>query len=359
MILDLPPFRFLERSVHSHDKFPAGSAFASHSLSSRLPIHNSDHSDSPLDSYFQLSPLYFHKDLENMISSSDESDAERRGSRKGRPGGGNSLLVLVARRKKDVGDDEEGATKKKSVEHELDAPVVDEEGKDGEDQVDKNEKENDTDKGKKKRKKGAPIVISSNKRQQKLPGSHKSLISSSGSTGAGVSGSAPSSRSKKPVPMDPRFNDLCGSLNVDHVSRNYGFLEEHRQAEMGKLRAEVNKLTRQKKHEGERRFAAQLDEKSKALQKLQNDEKRRKELQEFAETKKQLSKEQKQRVLEGKKAYFFSDAAVRKKIRDDKTAAMGKKAVEKRDAKREKRKAAASKKVLADKTVRKERAAGA
>eukprot|EP00392_Amoebophrya_sp_AT5.2_P000165 g165.t1 len=212
----------------------------------------------------------------------------------------------------------------------------------------------------KKKKKSAPIEVSSNKRQFRVP------------VGAGTTQKS-SGPSKRPKPMDPRFLDHCGKLDVKHVSRNYAFLEENRKNEVNSLKAEVSRLERTKK--GRKRTAQEIAEleqneksrgasggsyesRKKQLQQLQQEEKRRNDLAEFDRVKSDLMKKEKDKVLSGRgKAFFHSDAAVRKQVRQAKLEQMGKRAAEKREAKLEKRKAGKSKKVLADKGVRKERAA--
>ncbi|CAD7969583.1 unnamed protein product [Amoebophrya sp. A120] len=212
---------------------------------------------------------------------------------------------------------------------------------------------------KKKKKKNAPIEITSNKRQAKVASVMKG--------GAEKAGNTTSLCSKRPKAMDPRFLDHCGTLNMQHVSRNYSFLEERRQEEMQELKQEISNCSG-KRTKGAKTFSKkaqkmftserQLEQKRKQLQQFQNDEKKRQDLTEFEQKKRELKQKEKEKIMSGKntaKPYFHSDKSVRKQIRQQKLDKLGEKERERRNAKVEKRKAAASKKVLAEKEVRKER----
>ncbi len=157
----------------------------------------------------------------------------------------------------------------------------------------------------------------------------------------------------KNVIGDPRFSDLCGSLDVHAVSRNYGFVDEARDQERRDMAKERNRLLKGKK--GQKSANKEKAEEIKdELKRMTDQDRRRVNLRDEAEMKARLVKEQKQKLLESggaKQVYHFSDAKIRYEVRKERDSKMSTKALEKRDAKREKRQAAEERKTMVKRRV--------
>ena len=170
------------------------------------------------------------------------------------------------------------------------------------------------------------------------------------------SGQEESSQSKNAI-GDPRFSDLCGSLDVHAVGRNYAFLEDYREKERIDLVRKRSELLKAKSKNcakrGVKPRSAAADEITQELKTLEATEKRRQGLAETADMKRKLVTAQREAILKSggtKKVYHFSEAKVRREVRKEQDGKMGAKALEKRDAKRERRTAAKEKKGMVKRT---------
>lgn len=197
------------------------------------------------------------------------------------------------------------------------------------------EKEEDDAKGSKKKKEGpkkkkrAPLEVSSKK-----PFSVKELCAAN--EDLKTLGGKDYSKRKESKAVDPRFSDIYGELDVHAAARNYAFVDDIRQTEMKNLQKRVKK--------GKRGGAESED--AEQLKRLQDAEKKREQISQFYELKRELRDKEKSKILSGKKAYFHSKQTIGKLLRQKKKDKMGVRKAELLEGKKEKRKAAKEKSKL-------------
>ncbi|KAL7752687.1 rRNA biogenesis protein rrp36 [Sorochytrium milnesiophthora] len=97
---------------------------------------------------------------------------------------------------------------------------------------------------------------------------------------------------------DPRFDSLSGKFNADLFSKTYAFVEDHRNVELGELRAA---LAREKNPEEAERL-------QKTLQRLQSQQRARTNEQRQQQVKREWKKKELQAVKDGKKPFFLKKA---------------------------------------------------
>lgn len=146
---------------------------------------------------------------------------------------------------------------------------------------------------------------------------------------------------------DPRFSDLHGNLDVCAVANNYAFLDEMRKQEREELLEVCTKG--KKKNQTDKYSQMNIEEATRKLQQISDQDKRRDDVTAFREKKKALQQKEKDKVLSGRTAYYHSTNEIRKLVRKDKLDKLGEKSREKILAKREKRKAGEEKKWLVGK----------
>lgn len=101
-------------------------------------------------------------------------------------------------------------------------------------------------------------------------------------------------------PMDPRFEDHCGTVDEEHVERNFSFLNNMRERERRQVK---QKLTKDPGNESLRA----------SLRSMEAEEARRKTRTRRREIVKELKEEEKEKVRQGKKPYFFKESDVRER----------------------------------------------
>lgn len=147
----------------------------------------------------------------------------------------------------------------------------------------------------------------------------------------------------KHVVGDPRFSDLCGTLDVSAVGRNYGFIDEYRNSEKGQLMKRRGELLRA----GGAKAKEEADKLKVEFQKMEKEDGKRQILGREADMKKRLMEKEKEAIVKSggaKQVYHYSEAMIRREVKKEMDGEMGGKKREKRDAKREKRKAGKEKK---------------
>lgn len=100
--------------------------------------------------------------------------------------------------------------------------------------------------------------------------------------------------------FDPRFEGHCGELHEEHVERNFEFLEGLREKERAELRKDLQN----------RPADSQLRSK---LRKMEADEARKKAELRRRNIREELKAEEKKKVKEGKRPYFFKESDVRER----------------------------------------------
>lgn len=104
-------------------------------------------------------------------------------------------------------------------------------------------------------------------------------------------------RKKEAANRDPRFSSTAGNLDVVMFSKAYEFLDEYRQNEKSVLKN------------------AGVTGAKEALERMEQQDKRRVKLGKLMDLKHQLHKQEKEKIKEGKTPYFFSDADVKKRLK--------------------------------------------
>lgn len=207
----------------------------------------------------------------------------------------------------------------------------------------------------KKSKKRGPLEVLSNKRKTKIGTTSGTVVASAG---RGASSAAPRTKEqriaagllpKRPEAFDPRFSDLCGTLDENAYNRNYEFVDDFRISEKKLLQTELRKKAR---HNGGKlnRNCAETGNLEKELTKIKQEERVREEKKEFQRKKTDLNKREREKVLAGRKAFFHSDQSVRKALRVEKLDNMGAGRRAKLEANRERRQVAVERKKLVKRT---------
>lgn len=134
--------------------------------------------------------------------------------------------------------------------------------------------------------------------------------------------------------LDPRFEEHCGELREEHVRRNFQFVEGLEEKEREEIRKVLGK-------------GGGTAEMRTRLRKEEDELKRRKEEDRRDEIRKQLKREEKEKVKIGKKPWFFKESDVRERELEAKFEDLKKQGgVQKYIEKRRKRSAAKDRKLL-------------
>jgi len=145
-------------------------------------------------------------------------------------------------------------------------------------------------------------------------------------------------RRRTAQPRDPRFSDQSGTLNVEMFQKAYSFLDEYREDEKRALEEEREKLGKlSKRVRGQ--HAAWASERTEAiktkLSHMKQEDTRRKFEGEVEATRRELQREEREKVkITGKTPYFHKPGEIRQIVRAKRK---GKSARSKQEEKREKR----------------------
>ena len=108
-------------------------------------------------------------------------------------------------------------------------------------------------------------------------------------------------------PLDPRLSSLHGHLNMDHVERNYEFVEDMRKKEILQLKKRVkdHQLTGRKGKERRRKLTTSLEEDQAELQRLQLEQ---------AQWERQRAERSAKRTVKKKTQGYFPKRSERKRL---------------------------------------------
>mmetsp|Transcript_436 Transcript_436/g.796 ORF Transcript_436/g.796 Transcript_436/m.796 type:complete len:186 (+) Transcript_436:2107-2664(+) len=110
----------------------------------------------------------------------------------------------------------------------------------------------------------------------------------------GVGSEADGGERRRRRGYDPRFEEACGVLNPEGFRKSYGFLEELREAELGRARLAVKRERNQ----------ARKEELALELQREEDREAERKRRVAVGDMKRAVKREEREKVRGGKKPYF-------------------------------------------------------
>eukprot|EP00386_Alphamonas_edax_P002126 GDKI01006388.1.p1 GENE.GDKI01006388.1~~GDKI01006388.1.p1 ORF type:complete len:280 (-),score=98.97 GDKI01006388.1:199-1038(-) len=131
---------------------------------------------------------------------------------------------------------------------------------------------------------------------------------------------------KKPKTRDPRFSDLSGTFNSELFSKSYAFLDDYRKKELATLEQSLKggKGGKKKKGMGVAHLThEERDRAARMLDRMKSTEAARKQLTDHNLVKRQLRKEEKERVLKtGKKPFFAGESQIKKKMMENKYKAL-------------------------------------
>ena len=109
-------------------------------------------------------------------------------------------------------------------------------------------------------------------------------------------------RANRPKSFDPRFSDECGKIDHIQFVKNYSFLQETRQKEIQQINKQLKKANPEDR-EALKRKKQSLEDQSKIFNDKQKD----------VEERFNWFKEEKQKVLEGKRPFWLDKAAMKDK----------------------------------------------
>ncbi|KAF2097452.1 DUF947-domain-containing protein [Rhizodiscina lignyota] len=162
-----------------------------------------------------------------------------------------------------------------------------------------------------KRSKHAPMAMPSNKAVSRK----RSVVSSD--------------RPASSRPRDPRFMPITGPKPTqDKVAKNYEFLNDYRQSEIADLKGRLGeagkgkKKDQKRKSKGEKLSAEEKDRLKKELTRMESQEQARREKQRLEDVAKKHKREEKEKVAEGKKAFFLKKSEQKKLALIDKFEGM-------------------------------------